>query len=164
MRTESLVRSGEKTDDSTSSTSSWSDAATVLVVVDDAVAHGVHDRRRPVAEHLGVGLEVDAPGVQVRALAVPHRDDVPLADEHVDLAGLDGVVLVDVPERAQGEEQAVLVPVELGSLVGVERVLDRERVQPEGLRHVGELARPTGSVSPTQTKSCGSRAASSSAA
>ncbi len=62
-----------------------------------------------------------------------------VADEHVDLTGLDGVVGVDVPERLQGEEQRVLVALELRPLVGGEGVLDGERVQAELLLDGGEL-------------------------
>ena len=43
--------------------------------------------------------------VQLGPLAVAHGDDEVVADEHVDLAGLDRVALVDVPERLEGEEQ-----------------------------------------------------------
>ena len=76
------------------------------------------------------------------------------ADEEVDLAGLDGVVLVDVPERLQHQEQAVVVALELGPLVGVERVLDGEGVQAERDRAtVLELDLGSGSCRPTQTKS-----------
>jgi hypothetical protein len=77
--------------------------------------------------------------VELRAAAVAHGDDEVLAREEVDLAGLDGVLGVDVPEGLEGEEQAVGVALELGSLVGLERVLDRQRVQPERLRHLTEL-------------------------
>ena len=50
--------------------------------------------------------------------AVPHGDHEVVADEHVDLAGLDGVVGVDVPERLQGEEQRVAVALELRAAGG----------------------------------------------
>jgi hypothetical protein len=78
--------------------------------------------------------------VQRGATTVPDRDDEVAAGEQVDLAGLDGVVGVDVPEGLEGEEQALVVPLELGPLVGLERVLDRERVQTERVRDVVELA------------------------
>ena len=139
MRAESLVRSGENTDASTSSTSSSQRGRHRLVAVDDPVADRVDDRRRAVAEHGGLLLEVEPGGVQLGALAVPDGDDEVAADEHVDLAGLDGVVLVDVPERLEDQEQPVLVALELGPLVGLEGVLDGERVQPEHLGDVVEL-------------------------
>ena len=41
------------------------------------------------------------------------------------------IVLVDVPKGLEGEEQGVAVPLQLGSLVGGERVLDGQRVQAE---------------------------------
>ena len=70
---------------------------------------------------------------ELAAAAVAHRDHELVADEQVDLPGLDGVVLVDVPERLEHHEQAVVVALELGPLVRVERVLDRQRVQVEDL-------------------------------
>ena len=44
-------------------------------------------------------------------------DDEVVADEDVDLPGLDRVLLVDVPERLEDEVQALLVTLELGTLV-----------------------------------------------
>ena len=76
-----------------------------------------------------------------------------VADEHVDLAGLDGVVLVDVPERLEHEEQRVVVALELGTLVGGERVLDGQRVQVVDLLDRRRARRSSGSCRPTQTKS-----------
>ena len=70
---------------------------------------------------------------------MPDGDHEVVAHEDVDLAGLDGVVLVDVPERLEHQEEAVVVVVQLRALVGVDGVLDRERVQAERLRHVAEL-------------------------
>ena len=61
--------------------------------------------------------------------AVPDGDDELVADEQADLAGLDGVLLVDVPERLQHDEQRVGVALHLGPLMGGEGVLDGERVQ-----------------------------------
>ena len=77
--------------------------------------------------------------MQLGTLAVPDGDDEVRADEHVDLAGLHGVLRVDVPERLEHQEQRVVVALELGPLVGVDGVLDGEVVQPEGDRHVLEL-------------------------
>lgn len=84
-------------------------------------------------------LEVVAGVAEGRAAAVTHRDHEVGADEDVDLAGLDSVVLVDVPECLEDEEQAVVVLLELGSLVRDDRVLDRERVELEGLGDLGQL-------------------------
>ncbi len=92
-----------------------------------------------MAEHRGLLLEVEPGGVQLGALAVPDADDEVAADEQVDLAGLDGVVLVDVPEGLEDQEQPVVVALELGTLVGLERVLDGERVQREHLGDPVEL-------------------------
>src|SRR5262249_26302106 len=62
---------------------------------------------------------------------VPNGDDVPLADEDADLAGLDGVALVDVPEGSQYDDQPVAELLHLRPLVRLQRVLDRELVQAE---------------------------------
>ena len=113
--------------------------ADLLVLVDHPVADGVEHRHRTVLEHLGPVLEVAARGGEVDALAVAHRDDEVPADEHVDLAGLDRVLLVDVPERLEHEEERVVVALELGTLVGVAGVLDGERVQAERARDEVEL-------------------------
>ena len=61
------------------------------------------------------------------------------AGEDVHLAELDGLGLVDVAGRAQDAEQGVAVALELGPLVRVDRVLDRELVQRELARDLGEL-------------------------
>ena len=97
-------------------------------------------RGRPVAQDGGLLLEVHARGVQLGALPVPDADHEVPADEEVDLAGLDGVLLVDVPEGLEHEEDAVVVALELGPLVRVQGVLDGQRVQREDRRHVGQLA------------------------
>ena len=144
---------GENTDASTSSTSSSSEVGHLLVVVDDLVADRVDDRRRAVAEHGGLLLEVEPGVVQLGALAVPDADDEVAAHEQVDLAGLDGVVLVDVPERLEDQEQPVVVALELGPLVGLEGVLDGQRVQARTPRRRASSSSSAGSCRPTQTKS-----------
>jgi hypothetical protein len=63
---------------------------------------------------------------------VPHGHDEVGAHEEVDLAGLDRVLLVDVPEGLEHQEQRVAVALELGPLVGVARVLDGQGMQVEG--------------------------------
>ncbi len=107
-----------------------------------------------MGQHLLAVLERLAGLAQGTALAVPHRDHEVGTDEHVDLAGLDGVLLVDVPERLEDQEEAVLVALELGPLVGLDRVLDGQRVQAEDLGDRVQL-RLLGLVQPTQTKSSG---------
>ena len=123
---------------------------------------------RAVLEHLGPLLEVVARVGEVDALAVPDGDDEVAADEHVDLAGLDRVLLVDVPERLEHEEQRVAVVLELGALVGVAGVLDGQRVQVEGVgdragarRGSGRGCRSTGSrpgrTAPARARGSGRR-------
>jgi hypothetical protein len=69
-------------------------------------------------------------------LAVPHGDHVVRPDEDHDLAGVDDLagrgqpVVLHVPGGGQHHEQDVVVALELGPLVGVDGVLDGQRVQP----------------------------------
>ena len=81
-----------------------------------------------------------------RACAAADGDHEVAPDEHGDLAGLDDLdvrgrrLRVHVPHGLEHREQRVLVPVQLGPLVlGVHRVLDGQRVQPEPLGQVGQL-------------------------
>ncbi len=68
---------------------------------------------------------------QLTTFAVPDGDDVPIADEDTELPGLDRVALVDVPEGAQYDDDRVAEALDLGALVGLERILDGELVQVE---------------------------------
>ena len=105
MRAESLVRSVEKTDCSTSSTSICERLGHLLVAVDDLVADGVDHGRRAVGEHGCLPSSRVTGRREPAPPAVADGDDELVADEDADLAGLDGVVLVDVPERLQHDEQ-----------------------------------------------------------
>jgi hypothetical protein len=62
---------------------------------------------------------------------VPHSDDEVRADEHVQLAELDLLDLVEVAGGVQHQEQGVVVALELGALVGNDGVLDDELVELE---------------------------------
>ena len=93
-------------------------------------------------EQVGVRLEVQAHVVQRAALAVADRDHEALADEDHDLADLDELVAVDVAGGLEHHEQRVAaVDLELGALVGVDGVLDGQRVQLEVLAHRLDHAR-----------------------
>ena len=70
---------------------------------------------------------------------MPDRDHEVRSDEHVDLAELDRLRLVDVASRPQDQEQDVAVPLELGPLVGVNRVLDCQFVELELTSDRGQL-------------------------
>ena len=82
-----------------------------------------------------MGLEVQAHVVQRAALAVADGDHEALADEDHDLADLDELVAVDVAGGLEDHEQRVAVELELGALVGVDGVLDGQRVQLEVVAH-----------------------------
>jgi len=73
--------------------------------------------------------------VDVEPVVLADGDQRPLGYEHRDLAGLQ-LAAGDVEADGVGaEEQVGLVAVELWPLVLVDRILDRQRVQPELLRH-----------------------------
>ena len=65
---------------------------------------------------------------------VPHRDDVPRPHEHVRFAELDPVLAAaGEPGRAEHHEQRIFVHLQLGTLMGIVGVLDRQLVQPKRL-------------------------------
>src|SRR4051794_36576401 len=111
----------------------------LLVVVDDGVADAVEHGRGPVAQQITVALETAANRFEDRVAAVLNRDHEVLPGEQHDLAGDQlgpGLVVV---QRLEHDEQAFVVNVEFGPLVGVDRVLDRQWVRREVQREVVEL-------------------------
>ena len=78
-------------------------------------------------------LHVRAGRRQRESLAVPNGDHEVGSEEDIDLAGLDGILSIDVPQGLDGQEQRVLIELELGSLMGGDRVLHRQRVESEGV-------------------------------
>ena len=58
---------------------------------------------------------------------VADRDDVAVADEHRGFA-IDNLAALEM-RRARDDEELIAVYVHLGQLIGLERVLDRERVE-----------------------------------
>ena len=93
-------------------------------------------------EQVGVRLEVQAHVVQRAALAVADGDHEALAEEDHDLADLDELLAVDVARGLEHDEERVAaVDLELGALVGVDGVLDGQRVQLEVLAHRLDHAR-----------------------
>ena len=83
----------------------------------------------------GMGLEVEPHVVQRAALAVADGDHEARAGEHHHLADLDRLGAVHVAGGLEHEEQRVAEHLELRALVGVDGVLDRQRVQLEALAH-----------------------------
>src|SRR4051812_48241343 len=69
--------------------------------------------------------------MQLGGVAVADGDQVALAHEDQDLAELDLLDVLVVARRLEDHEEVLAVLLELGPLMGVDRVLDRERVQPE---------------------------------
>ena len=144
---------GEKTDSSTSSTSISREAPTFSYSSTTRSQMAYITAIGPCSSTLARCSRSAARPCQVDALPVPDGDHEVRADEDVDLAGLDGVVLVDVPERLEDDEERVAVALDLGALVGVAGVLDRERVQVEGRRRSAGAPRRSGRGCPIHWKS-----------
>ena len=101
------------------------------IPVDHTVEDGVQHRLGAAPEQVGLALEPAPHGAEIGRLAVTHGQHEVGPDEDVHLAELDLFDLVDVARRTQHDEQDVVVPLDLRALVGDDRVLDRELVQPE---------------------------------
>src|SRR3712207_2486639 len=109
------------------------------VVVYDTVHYGVQDRLWSTPQVFGVGLQLLAYPAQVRRLAVAHAHHKVFSHKEVDLAELDPLLLVQVTGRLEHEEERIAVALQLGPLVGVRRILDRQPVQAELPGDGGEL-------------------------
>jgi hypothetical protein len=101
------------------------------VVVDDTIDDRVHDRDRSAAQEVWTRLQAVADACQVGRLAMSHGDHVLRSGEHVHLTEFDGLALIDVPRRAQYQEHHVAIALQLGTLMSLDRILHRERVQIE---------------------------------
>src|SRR5215203_7350269 len=101
------------------------------VVVNDTVHYGVQNRLGSTAQVLGVGLQFFAYPAQVRRLAVAHAHYEVFSHKEVDFAELDPLLLVQVTGRLEHDEECLPVALQLGSLVGIRRILDRQPVQAE---------------------------------
>src|SRR5919107_2737027 len=101
------------------------------VVVYDTVHYGVQDRLWSSAQMLGVGLQLLAYPAQVRRLTVAHAHHEVFSHKEVDFAELDPLLLVQVTGRLEHEEERIAVALQLGPLVSVRRILDRQPVQAE---------------------------------
>src|SRR5215218_9983768 len=101
------------------------------VVVNDTVHYGVQNRLGSTAQVLGVGLQLLAYPAQVRRLPVAHAHYEVFSHKEVDFAELDPLLLVQVTGRLEHDEERIPVALQLGPLVGVRRILDRQPVQAE---------------------------------
>ena len=107
------------------------------VMIHDEVHQGVEDEGRPLGEQARRRLATRPHvGVGQRRGAVPHRDDVVWPDEDVGLAEVDGAV--QTAGGAQHDEDPGAVVLELRPLVGDQRILDGQVVQPELLLDLAE--------------------------
>ena len=94
------------------------------IAVDDEVQDGVQDEVRPHLGELGASQKFFV-SVSLHAIGgMAHRDDVAPADECVDLAVLDCVVLQ--ARQLQHDEDLIVVEVDLRDLRRLHRVLDSE--------------------------------------
>src|SRR5829696_5874486 len=109
------------------------------VVINDTVHDGVQDRLGSTAQVLGVGLQLLAYSAQVRCLSVAHAHYEVFSHKEVDFAELDPLLLVQVTGRLEHDEERIYVALQLGPLVGVRRILDRQPVQAELPCHGREL-------------------------
>lgn len=66
---------------------------------------------------------------QVGCLSVADGDHEVFPGEHVDLAELDPLGVIEVAGRAQHDEQGGVIALQLRTLMGGDRVLDGQRVQ-----------------------------------
>ena len=101
------------------------------VVVDDPVDDRVQHRAGPVLAAARGSPRAAAHAAQLARLAVAHGDDVVVAEEDQDLAELDHLGRVHVAGRLEHDEDHLAEDLELGALVGVDRVLHGQRVQVE---------------------------------
>src|SRR5215217_8716130 len=101
------------------------------VVVNDTVHDGVQDRLGSTTQELGVGLQPLAYLAQVRCLAMTYGHYEVFSHKEVDFAELDPLLLVQVTGGLEHEEERLPVALQLGPLVGIRRVLDRQPVQAE---------------------------------
>src|SRR5919112_3145393 len=101
------------------------------VVVNDTVHYGVQDRLGSTAQVLGVGLQLLAYPAQVRRLAVAYAHYEVFPHKEVDFAELDPLLVVQVAGRLEHDKERIPVTLQLGPLVGVRRILDRQTVQAE---------------------------------
>src|SRR5215210_5887331 len=101
------------------------------VVVHDAVHDSVQDRLWSSAQVFGVGLEPHAYFAKVRGLAEAHGNHEVVSHEDMDFTELDPLLLIQVTGRLENDEENPAVALQLGPLVGLRRVLDRQPVQVE---------------------------------
>lgn len=101
------------------------------VAVDHRVEDGVEGGLGAQGEQFRGGLHAAADRGQVGGRAVADRDEEVLADEDVELAEFHLLRRVQVTGGAQDDEEGVAVTFQLGALMGLQGVLDGQRVEVE---------------------------------
>ena len=101
-----------------------------LVAIDDEVEDRVRGVIGPFGEPLGHGFQPRAQIVMRAGRADPHRHQEIAAEENRGLPVADVLPLFD-RRGARDDKQVLAVDLDLGDLVGIERILDRQRVEAE---------------------------------
>ena len=100
------------------------------IAVDDMIDDGMQYGARPVDEATWVRFEPAAALGEWRRRTVAHVHDEAVADEHLDLTELGHLFVGEVLGGLHHDEHRSFVHVELRSLVGLDGILDGERMQP----------------------------------
>ena len=101
------------------------------VSVDHGVEDGVEHRLGAEREQLGSAFETAAHNRQVGAFGMSQSDDEVGADEHVQFAELDFFFVIEIACGPQHQKQRAVVPLDLGSLMRVDRIFDGQLMQIE---------------------------------
>ena len=102
----------------------------VAVIVDHVVEDRVEDDAGAVGEQVGAMLD-PLPDRAQRALAMADGDDEVGVDEEQQLADFHRVAGIGAVDRLDDDQQGVAEELDLGPLLGLDRVLDSELVQVE---------------------------------
>src|SRR5262249_50421643 len=94
------------------------------IAIDYGIQNGVQNCLRAPAQELGIALHPSPHQGQVGSLAVPDCDHEVAADEDVQLSEVHLLDVIEVARRSKDHEQRVAVPLQLGSLMRDDGVLD----------------------------------------
>ncbi len=110
-----------------------------FVRADDVEQRGLEDGPRPVAEHVGIGLQLGPHAGQRGGVPVAHGHQVVASGEQEQFAELDLLPLVDVAGGGDDRQQAVVVALDLRAVVLLAGVVDGQLGQVEGVADRVEL-------------------------
>ncbi|CAM5355575.1 hypothetical protein SVIOM342S_01957 [Streptomyces violaceorubidus] len=130
---------------STWSMSSWTDSMTLRKSSTTWSAIACSTADGPLASCAGSDSSPSRNGPSEPVPSVPHGDDEVLPGEHHDLAGAHHLargrqfLVLHVADRLEHGEERLAAALDLGRLVGLDRVLDGQGMQLEELRDTREL-------------------------